>query len=589
MSIYKSSTLAMIPTAYKDGKLYSVRPTDGSGDFTFSRGSNLAATRVSSSGYIEKGRENLSLYSNTFSSWTAASGGSVTSGQSGYDGTNDAWLLTSGAATYSRIERTISHTGLYTISVYAKAGTLGWLSFENSGISSDESYFDLTTGTLGSLGANVITANIESIGSGWYRCSATLNGTSATQRIYPAVANGDLNSAQGNIYIQDFQLEQGLVATDYIETTTTSVSAGILEDMPRLDYSSGSCPSLLLEPQRSNTITASEYFDGSNLTNVNISAEYNTTDTLSPQGVYNAVKLTATGSFPRYYAYPTIGDNVNVSLAVFAKEGSASVFTIRGNNKNNEAFVVDFDLANGTAELSQYDELTPTFDIVDMGNGWYRCSVNTNTGSGATAFQIRPISHAQGETGGWSGSNYIYAYGAQMEQDATYPTSYIPTYGSAVTRSAESCLAASVSDLIGQTEGTLFFECTNKALVQDSRYFILSDGTANNRIDIYHHSSDRIGIYVATSGAAQVNITNVDLPASGSFKFALAYANNDYVWYVNGTQEGTDTSASVPSCTDTLLATNSIGNASGGNSPFKQAVLFKTRLTNDELASLTTL
>ena len=46
MSIYKSSSLAMIPTAYKDGKLYSIRPTDGSGDFTFSRGSNLAATRV---------------------------------------------------------------------------------------------------------------------------------------------------------------------------------------------------------------------------------------------------------------------------------------------------------------------------------------------------------------------------------------------------------------------------------------------------------------------------------------------------------------------------------------------------------------
>ena len=63
MSLYKDASLAMIPSAYKDGKLYSIRPTDGSGDFTFSRGSNLAATRVDVNGLIEKGRENLLLQS----------------------------------------------------------------------------------------------------------------------------------------------------------------------------------------------------------------------------------------------------------------------------------------------------------------------------------------------------------------------------------------------------------------------------------------------------------------------------------------------------------------------------------------------
>ena len=41
--------------------------------------------------------------------------------------------------------------------------------------------------------------------------------------------------------------ELGLVATDYIETTSSTAQAGILEDMPRLDYSGGaSCPALLL-------------------------------------------------------------------------------------------------------------------------------------------------------------------------------------------------------------------------------------------------------------------------------------------------------------------------------------------------------
>ena len=64
------------------------------------------------------------------------------------------------------------------------------------------------------------------------------------------------------IYIQDAQLEQGLVATDYIETTTAAVYEGITDNLPRLDYSGGaSCPSLLLEPSRTNHNSEhSEYF-----------------------------------------------------------------------------------------------------------------------------------------------------------------------------------------------------------------------------------------------------------------------------------------------------------------------------------------
>ena len=54
------------------------------------------------------------------------------------------------------------------------------------------------------------------------------------------------------IYLQDAQLEQGLVARDYIETTTTAVEGGITDNVPRLDYTDSSCPALLLEPQRTN-------------------------------------------------------------------------------------------------------------------------------------------------------------------------------------------------------------------------------------------------------------------------------------------------------------------------------------------------
>jgi hypothetical protein len=44
-------SLALIPSGYKASKVYSVLPTDGTGDFDFTRSGN--ATRVNSEGLIE--------------------------------------------------------------------------------------------------------------------------------------------------------------------------------------------------------------------------------------------------------------------------------------------------------------------------------------------------------------------------------------------------------------------------------------------------------------------------------------------------------------------------------------------------------
>ena len=67
MSFYDDASLVFLASggAGKDTKAYSIKPTNGDGDFTFSRGSNLTATRINSNGLIAKGRENLFLNSNT--------------------------------------------------------------------------------------------------------------------------------------------------------------------------------------------------------------------------------------------------------------------------------------------------------------------------------------------------------------------------------------------------------------------------------------------------------------------------------------------------------------------------------------------
>ena len=55
----------MTPQLVDTGKVYSIKPENRRGDFTFTRSS--AATRVNADGLVEKGRENLLTYSNTFS------------------------------------------------------------------------------------------------------------------------------------------------------------------------------------------------------------------------------------------------------------------------------------------------------------------------------------------------------------------------------------------------------------------------------------------------------------------------------------------------------------------------------------------
>jgi hypothetical protein len=58
-----------------------------------------------------------------------------------------------------------------------------------------------------------------------------------------------------NIYIQDAQLEQGLVARDYIETTTAAVYGGITDNVPRLDYTDSNVSCAFVRAERTNLVT----------------------------------------------------------------------------------------------------------------------------------------------------------------------------------------------------------------------------------------------------------------------------------------------------------------------------------------------
>ena len=169
----------------------------------------------------------------------------------------------------------------------------------------------------------------------------------------------------------------------------------------------------------------------------------------------------------------------------------------------------------------------------------------------------------------------------------SYATSYISTTSSSATRVADACFKTGISSLIGQTEGTMFAD-VNVNITGTAANFAgiaLNDGTSSNVIAFGYYQDGRIQAASFVSGSLVVNI---NLPSfgltNGRHKFALAYKLNDYVFYVDGVQVGSDTSASVPA-TSVLLLSDIIG----ADIFYNQAVLFKTRLTNSELASITTI
>jgi hypothetical protein len=590
MSLFDDASLAMIPSAYKDGKLYSIKPTDGSGDFTFTRGSNLAATRVDENGLIEKGRENLVLQSNQFdTTWEIYNSVSVLGGQSGYDGGSDAWLLQANAANGNLRQTITSVSGIVTYSIYAKPNSLNAILLLIKQTSDAYAYFDLSDGSLLS-NANLIDSSIVALSNGWYRVSITANVSALTQiRLYPS-QDSDTSITSGSIYIQDAQLEQGLVATDYIETTTTTAQAGILEDMPRLDYSGGaSCPSLLLEPQRTNLLTHSEYYGGGDWSRTRCGFVTNTSETLSPEGLYNASKMTSTDASESYAQDNVTLGSTSGTFTFFAKKGDldychALVWDISANGRRQW-----FNLATGAVGTttnfgSGYTKVDAT--IKDCGNGWYRCSFSWSGGNTTSGVRIN-ISSGDGVIDSPINS-YGYFYGAQCEASVSYPTSYIPTYGTSQTRSKDSAVKTGISSLIGQTEGTMFveFEWEQKSGV----HFVtdLSDGTTNNEIliSIGNTADNQIRFQIQNSGVIVV-IFNSSAISSGTHKAALAYANNDVVAYLDGALVDTDTSATIPATS--RLAFERANGTLGFVGEIKQSILFKTRLTNAELAALTTL
>jgi hypothetical protein len=367
-------------------------------------------------------------------------------------------------------------------------------------------------------------------------------------------------------------------------TTATRVNAnGLIEtvasNVPRIDYSGGGCPSILVEPQRTNIClrsqalaTAPWTLDSGVVTNNSV---------ISPDGTINANKLenvgASTGGVYQTITGLTLGDTYTVSF--YGKLGTATNICLVMNN------TIAWNTVGGQS-FTAADGLNSTT--------WKKFSF-TFTVPASIGFNIHIGTHNQtGVTPQSTGTFFVY--GVQAEK-SSYPTSYIPTTSAAVTRNADVISKTGISSLIGQTEGTLFLDINFKNINQSSgvdTLLTLNNGTTANEISILldtpSGANKTILGYIRNASLNEVILYAASPITATRYKIALSYKLNDVVLYVNGSQIGIYTSVTIP--TTSAISFNSRSDNSFLNIQqeyIQSAQLYKTRLTNTELAELTTL
>jgi hypothetical protein len=290
-------------------------------------------------------------------------------------------------------------------------------------------------------------------------------------------------------------------------TSATRVNAeGLIEtvanNVPRLDYSNGSCPSILVEPQRTNLVFPSDVA---------------TTQTRTVTAVAHTLSFYGTGT---------------VVLA------GVAIDTLNGTGVNNRVTLT----------------FTPTAGSLIL----------TVTGS-VTDWQLEAGSNA---------------------------TSYIPTVATAVTRNADLISKTGITDLIGQSEGTLFVEV--KAISNLSSGIIclhLNNTNANRLLLLFNSVTNQISFISTVSGVVEVNSTFTVPNLSTNFaKIAYAYAQNNSVFFINGVKVGEDLICNTfPDNTLQRLTFANANNTAEFFGDIKATALFKTKLTDQECINLTTL
>jgi hypothetical protein len=361
-------------------------------------------------------------------------------------------------------------------------------------------------------------------------------------------------------------------ATPAFRTNASGVSESVASGVPRLDYpAAGGCPALLVEPAATNLALRSEPQDATGYTATNVTFLNNSTEFNPSFANVNAVELIDSSLNRSLLQAITVVSGTTYTLSFFVKV-AGGILPNQGTGNYR-----DFTLTINSSDVLNYNQIT----YQNFGGGIYR-AICTFVSNGGNQFVIRKYS-------GLNNNNAVKFTGLQLETGSV-ATSYIPTTTASVTRNADVISKTGVSGFIGQSVGTLYAEVDVRNFQADGRILAISNGTSDNRIALLKGANSTLRGLVTTASGSVADIATASGQTAGVYKIALAYAADDFVLYVNGSQIGTDTSGAVPACTDVYLGKiETSGTTNQLNDRIRAAAIYTTRLSNTDLAALTTL
>lgn len=332
----------------------------------------------------------------------------------------------------------------------------------------------------------------------------------------------------------------------YFDATGALQTAAI--NVPRFTYNSSTLQplGLLVEESRTNLCLRSEDYTNSTWTKIGLTI----TPTMLPNGINGA--LLPDSSYANYAVY----DN------------------------SNAAFIVSQTAYATTSSVQRY-------------------TVAFTTPAGCTSIRIYPIrndgtSHVYQNIGVLASTSYVMTFfanssgngGVQLEQ-ASYPTSYIPTTSVAVTRARDSAIS---NDLgwynASARKGSFIVKCTAPLGASSfDRILQINDGTGNNSFSIQRNSSD-LRCFVIVNGGTQAQTLTSGFSNNTRALIGVSFEDNNIRVVLNGGSPATDIIVTIPSPFSRFSLLGE-GVGSEFNGTVESCVYYANTLTTAELQRLT--
>ena len=434
-------------------------------------------------------------------------------------------------------------------------------------------------------------------------------------------------SKTGKLYSQIPTSGAGDFTVTRNTTATRFNSAGLIESVasgiPRLDYytsgGTAGCPALLVEPAATNGIlnsadTRTSWVCWSGFTSgaIDVIGVSGTNLTVAVSGS-NIGAGAGVGNLSRSSNNVALASGSTYTLSFLMKKTGAH--TIGGYYASITGAAAGdlgggFDVSGSFSSGSIYNSAGTTNRIrrvEQWGTDVFRCSETFTMSASGTliTFRVGPTTSVTSANNPAVGTQLGFA--APQIELGSVPTSFIPTTAASGSRSADVIsVSGAVSGSIGQTAGTIYCEFAyfGQPVVRSGPIFLRQADSRGISVN-FAPTDSPLGIRFSSrnnAGTTSLNIVSGALQIGTFYKVAIAYdaegtaaggtQASGVVAYVNGSQVAIGT-FQVPDAAGLtqfrMYGANSGSDTEAFNGRIRSAALYTTRLTNDELQSLTTL